>query len=135
MPVEVTYPGVYLEETPGGVHPIEGVSTSTAAIVGYTDPSKTRHYGKAVRVKTFAAYQSAFGGLSASGPATHVPWAVKQFFDNGGTQLYVVGLRASDQERRERARLPPRRRRRCRNASSRCSGPVRRSTSWHSISC
>lgn len=32
--VNVTYPGVYIEEVPSGVRPIEGASTSTAAFIG-----------------------------------------------------------------------------------------------------
>lgn len=34
MAVETGYPGVYVEETSTGIHPIESVSTSTAAFVG-----------------------------------------------------------------------------------------------------
>lgn len=30
----IAYPGIYLEELPSGVRPIEGVSTSTAGFVG-----------------------------------------------------------------------------------------------------
>jgi phage tail sheath protein FI len=33
MPVRPTYPGVYVEEVPSGVHTIVGVSTSVAAFV------------------------------------------------------------------------------------------------------
>lgn len=34
MAVEVSYPGAYVEEVSTGIHPIEGVSPSTAAFVG-----------------------------------------------------------------------------------------------------
>src|SRR4051812_47563816 len=34
MAVETSYPGVYVEEVPTGIRPIEGVSTSTTAFVG-----------------------------------------------------------------------------------------------------
>ncbi len=34
MPVRPTFPGVYIEEIPSGVHPITGVATSTAAFIG-----------------------------------------------------------------------------------------------------
>lgn len=33
----VSYPGVYVEEIPGGARPIESESTSTAAFVGMND--------------------------------------------------------------------------------------------------
>ena len=34
MPVQVSYPGVYIEEIPSGVHTIVGVPTSVTAFVG-----------------------------------------------------------------------------------------------------
>ena len=33
MPVNVSYPGVYIEEIPSGVHTITGVATSIAAFI------------------------------------------------------------------------------------------------------
>jgi hypothetical protein len=38
MPVQVTYPGVYIEEIPSGVHAIIGVATSIAAFVDAFPP-------------------------------------------------------------------------------------------------
>ena len=35
MPVAPTYPGVYVEELPSGVHTITGVSTAVTAFLGY----------------------------------------------------------------------------------------------------
>ena len=35
MPASFTYPGVYVEEIPSGVHPITGVATSNTAFVDY----------------------------------------------------------------------------------------------------
>ena len=35
MPVTPTYPGVYIEEIPSGVHTITGVATSIAAFVDF----------------------------------------------------------------------------------------------------
>ena len=98
MPVKPTYPGVYIEEVPAGVHSIPGVPTSVTAIVGYTHPHQTRHYGKAVKLRSFAEYAREFGGLSASGLAAQMPWAAKQFFANGGTELYAVGLRPGNEK-------------------------------------
>jgi hypothetical protein len=34
MPATLSYPGVYIEEIPSGVHTITGVATSIAAFVG-----------------------------------------------------------------------------------------------------
>jgi phage tail sheath protein FI len=36
MSVPVSYPGVYIQEVPSGVHAITGVSTSVALFVGRT---------------------------------------------------------------------------------------------------
>ena len=36
MAIATTYPGVYIEEVPSGVRPIESASTSTAAFIGKT---------------------------------------------------------------------------------------------------
>jgi len=36
MPVAVSYPGVYIQEVPSGVHTITGVSTSIGAFFGRT---------------------------------------------------------------------------------------------------
>ncbi len=34
MPATLTYPGVYVEEIPSGVHTITGVATSITAFIG-----------------------------------------------------------------------------------------------------
>ena len=34
MPITPTYPGVYIEEVPSGVHTITGVATSITAFIG-----------------------------------------------------------------------------------------------------
>jgi Bacteriophage tail sheath protein len=34
MPVQVSYPGVYVQEIPSGVRTITGVATSTTAFIG-----------------------------------------------------------------------------------------------------
>ncbi len=36
MPVQTTYPGVYVQEVPSGVRTITGVSTSITAFIGPT---------------------------------------------------------------------------------------------------
>ena len=45
MPVALTYPGVYVEEIPSGVHTITGVSTSVTAFIGYTQRGTTSLVG------------------------------------------------------------------------------------------
>ena len=84
MPVTPTYPGVYIEEIPSGVHPITGVATSIAAFVDFfgRGPMNT-----AVQIFSFADFERTFGGLDVRSEASY---AIQQFFLNGGTQAWVV---------------------------------------------
>lgn len=96
---ESRFPGVYIEETQVGVKPIEGVDTSTAAMVGVTE----RGPDHPLLVTSFAAFAHEFGTLVSpsrdlrdkwatdpeGGQWWHFPLAVKGFFENGGQRLYV----------------------------------------------
>src|SRR5207253_1092115 len=84
MPVQVSYPGVYIQEVSSGVHTITGVSTSIAAFVGRTARGPL---DKAVRCLSFADFLRAFGGPH---PDCDLGQSVRMFFDNGGTDCYVV---------------------------------------------
>jgi phage tail sheath protein FI len=84
MPVNVTYPGVYIEEIPSGVHTITGVATSIAAFV---DAFARGPLNEAVQVLSLGDFQKSFGGLSANSEASY---GIQQFFLNGGSQAYVV---------------------------------------------
>ncbi len=84
-----TYPGVYIEELPSGVHSIAGVATSIAAFVGWAAQGPTN---KAVLVQSFLDFQRQFGGLDSR---SLLGYAVSQFFNNGGQQAYIVRLVAS----------------------------------------
>jgi uncharacterized protein len=84
MPVAPTYPGVYIEEVPSGVRTITGVSTSVTAFVGFTTRGPVN---RGERVLSYGDFERKFGGLDASSP---VSYAVKQFFQNGGSEAVVV---------------------------------------------
>jgi phage tail sheath protein FI len=84
MPATLTYPGVYIEEIPSGVHAITGVATSIAAFVGYTDRGIDN---RAEHIFSFSDFERLFGGLAAD---SELSYAVQQFFQNGGTEAYVV---------------------------------------------
>jgi phage tail sheath protein FI/photosystem II stability/assembly factor-like uncharacterized protein len=86
MPVQVSYPGVYIEEIPSGVRTITGVSTSVTAFVGYT---KRGPIQKAEEILSPADFERKFGGLAKDSPLSY---AVQHFFMNGGQQAYVVRL-------------------------------------------
>ncbi|HYH78322.1 MAG TPA: phage tail sheath subtilisin-like domain-containing protein [Longimicrobium sp.] len=88
MPSVLTYPGVYIEEIPSGVRTITGVGTSITAFVGYTPRGPLN---KAVRVLNFGDFERAFGGLHRD---SDVSYALQQFFQNGGSDAYVVRVAA-----------------------------------------
>src|SRR5918996_46373 len=86
MPVQVSYPGVYIQEVSSGVHTITGVSTSIGAFFGRTAKGPI---DKAVRGLSFSDFLREFGGAH---PLSDLATSVRQFFDNGGTDCYVVRL-------------------------------------------
>jgi Bacteriophage tail sheath protein len=89
MPTTPTYPGVYIEELPSGVHTIVGVATSITAFVGRAPRGYTND---PIEVQSFADYERSFGGLWADGPMSY---AVQQYFMNGGTDALVVRVHKS----------------------------------------
>lgn len=90
MPVALTYPGVYIQEISSGVRTITGVATSITAFVGYTARGRDNF---AVRLFSFSDFERTFGGLASD---SELSYAVKQFFDNEGSDAYVVRIPKSD---------------------------------------
>jgi phage tail sheath protein FI len=84
VPVTPTYPGVYIEEIPSGVHPITGVATSIAAFVDFFARGPMN---EATEIFSFGDFQRIFGGLDDRSEASY---AIQQFFLNGGTDAWVV---------------------------------------------
>ena len=89
MPPTLTYPGVYIEELPSGVHTITGVATSIAAFAGWAPQGLVT---EAVLVESWSDFARQFGGLSSG---NYLGYAVNQFFGNGGQQAYIVRLVAT----------------------------------------
>jgi phage tail sheath protein FI len=86
MPIQPTYPGVYVQEVSSGVRTITGVSTSIAAFFGRTAKGPI---SKAVRCLSYSDFLRNFGGAH---PLNDLGASVNQFFANGGTDCYVVRL-------------------------------------------
>ena len=90
MPLALTYPGVYVEEVSSGVRTITGVATSIALFIGWTARGPV---DRAVRLTSFSDFERQFGGLDLR---TLLPYAVKQFYDNGGADAYVIRVAHKD---------------------------------------
>jgi phage tail sheath protein FI len=84
--VQVSYPGVYVLEVPSGVHTITGVATSVTAFFGRASRGPIN---KAVHVLSVSDYERNFGSPH---PSSDLAQSVRQFFDNGGAECYVVRL-------------------------------------------
>src|SRR6516165_10939413 len=90
MPVKVSYPGVYIEELPSGVHTITGVATSITAFIG---PAVRGPVNTPIPINSFVDYDRAFGGLSNS---SMMSFAVNDFYQNGGSQGVIVRIAGQD---------------------------------------
>jgi phage tail sheath protein FI len=86
---ETKAPGVYIEEiTPTG--PIAGAGTSTAALIGTATTVAKADMGVPVAITNWTSYTGRFGDYSSKLP---LPYAVRGFFENGGTLAYVVAVK------------------------------------------
>lgn len=84
MGVQVSYPGVYIEEfAPAG--PITGVGTNTAAFVGIAAKGNA---GTPTKITSWESFKDAFGSYPV--PGFYLWHAVKGYFENGGQVCYVV---------------------------------------------
>lgn len=84
MPVNLTYPGVYIEEVRSEVRTIIGVATSITAFIGRARRGPTND---PVRIQSYAEYIRNFGGLWALSPMSY---AVQHYFLNGGADAIIV---------------------------------------------
>ena len=104
---EYLSPGVYVEEVNSGSKPIEGVSTSTAGMVGVTERGPEN---VPVLVTSFGEYRRVYGGelrlddFSDNNDRAHayMPHAVQGFFQNDGRRNYIVRVLPEDAERARR---------------------------------
>jgi phage tail sheath protein FI len=92
---EYLAPGVYVEEVSFRAKSIEGVSTSVAGFIGPTRYGPTG--GPPELLTSYADFERIYAGLdplqfeSATYPQqNYMAHAVRAFFDNGGSKLYVT---------------------------------------------
>jgi len=86
MPVQVSYPGVYVEEIPSGVRTITGVATSITAFIGRALRGPVN---EAKTINSFGDFERIFGGLWVE---SSLGFAVRDFYMNGGSQAVIVRL-------------------------------------------
>ncbi len=72
--------------------PIVGVTTSVTAFVGQTASGR---FNDPVRCRAFIEYEQTFGGLDE---ASEVSYAVRLFFENGGSDAVVVRAKGESSE-------------------------------------
>lgn len=92
---EYLHPGVYIEETSYRAKPIQGVSTSTAGFVGACSKGVE---GKATLVTSLGQFRRRFGDLISppENNGDYLGHAVKAFFENGGSRVYIVRALAAN---------------------------------------
>lgn len=88
----VSYPGVYVEEIPGGARPIESASTSTAAFVGEAQMGPGN---EALRITSWDQFQKYYGTFI---DGSYLAQSVYQYFNNGGRQCYIARVLRSGAE-------------------------------------
>ncbi len=78
-------PNITFSEEPPAIVSIGGVPTAVAGVVGVTERGPI---GVPTLCNSWDDYERHFGGLLAA--PHYLPLAIKTFFENGGTALYVV---------------------------------------------
>ncbi len=88
---EYLAPAVYVEEVDTGSKPIEGVSTSTAGMIGMTERGPVN---VPILVTSNGEYQRWFGGYLDpdvfDAERCYLPHAVEGFFTNGGKRVFIT---------------------------------------------
>ncbi|HXU44964.1 MAG TPA: phage tail sheath C-terminal domain-containing protein [Thermoanaerobaculia bacterium] len=84
MSIQVSYPGVYIEEIASG-QPV--VTAVTTASTGFVDYFARGPVGVATQINTWTNFQQVYGGLD---PKSEASYAIYQYFLNGGQIAWVV---------------------------------------------
>lgn len=93
------HPGIYIEEIPSGLIPIEAASTSTAVFLGYLTRGTVGEpeliFKQDDFVQKFGKINDQYGGLRDTGKdklGDAMGHSIAAFFLNGGRQAYIVRL-------------------------------------------
>lgn len=89
-------PGVYVEEVDRGSRPIEGVSTSVAGFIGFTEDIRGgAELFKPMLVTSWTQYLEYFARRNSNGFTdfdAYLPFAVRGYFLNGGGRCWVTSI-------------------------------------------
>jgi len=88
MTVQVSYPGVYIDEVPSTVRTIIGVPTAVAAFVG---PASRGPVDEAGHISSWSEFDRIYGGLSSG---SLMAYAVSHYYANGGSEAEIVRVAA-----------------------------------------
>lgn len=84
MPVQLTHPGVYIQELPSGIRTITGVATSVTAFVGR---ARRGPVDRAITITSYADFERTFGGLWID---SALSYSVRDFYRLGGATAIIV---------------------------------------------
>ena len=90
MPVNLTFPGVYIDELPSAVRTIVGVPTSITAFVG---AARRGEADEPIHITSWSDFERSFGGLWDQ---SDMSYAVFQYYQNGGVEAEIVRVVAND---------------------------------------
>ena len=105
MPVQVSYPGIYIEELPSTSQVITGVTTSSTAFVDYfrrgpvtiadnpDDLSSPTFTSVAFQINNWSDFQRLYGGIDGDSESTY---AAYQYYLNGGLIGWFVRVVSED---------------------------------------
>lgn len=91
-------PGIYQRTRPATEQGVRAIRTDVVGFVGYAergplpDITSDKPHELAVRLTSWKEFQAVFGGLL---PSSYLAYAVRAFFENGGTTCYVVRVAAT----------------------------------------
>jgi hypothetical protein len=84
MPIQVSYPGVYVQEIPGGQPTVAAISTASTAFVDFFARGPMN---EPKRVTSMQDVERMFGGLHTKSEASY---GLRQYFLNGGQEAWIV---------------------------------------------
>ena len=95
MPVQVSYPGIYLNEVQSSNPVVIGVTTASTAFLDFfpCGPVGPSNAPVAYQINSWSQFQSVYGGLDTRSEASY---GIFQYFNNGGQIAWVVRVVSPD---------------------------------------